>query len=150
MKYLSLSFFLILFTSCKAKNAHLTPITIGQKNINVEIADTPQKRQQGLMHRKKLNKDEGMLFIFTSEQTLSFWMKNTYIPLSIAYINKNCNIIDIQDMYPLKKNEPEKTYPSKAQSQLALEVNLGWFKKNNINLGDQIKINSKKYSICKK
>ena len=71
-------------------------IKIGSKIIHVEIAKTPDQHQYGLMNRNSLPENNGMLFIFENEQTLSFWMKNTFIDLSIAYIDKNKQIVDIQ------------------------------------------------------
>ncbi len=101
----------------------------------VEIAVTPDKRRTGLMYRKKMPRDHGMLFVFTEDTPLVFWMKNTYIPLSIAYIDKNGYINDIHHMEPLNAT---KTYPSKKPSRYALEVNMGWFHENNIKPGCRI------------
>ncbi len=115
-------------------------IQIGKvKNILVEIADTEEKQERGLMFRKSLPKDQGMLFIFEIERPLSFWMKNTFIDLSIAYINANKEIIDIQDMKStnsMQINFPN--YPSKYPAKYALEMNLGWFKKNKISVGQKV------------
>ncbi len=118
-------------------------IKIKNKNITVEIADTPEKQQQGLMFRKKLEPNHGMLFIFDSDQTLSFWMKNTIIDLSIAYINSKFQIIDILEMQatsPMDINPP--SYPSSAPAQFALEMEKGWFKKNQIKIGDKLILNT--------
>ena len=85
------------------------------------------------MYRNSLPKDEGMLFIFDEERTLSFWMKNTYIDLAIAYFDKNQKIVDIQEMKAtnsLMLEEPP-SYPSAKPALYALEMNSGWFKKNN-------------------
>ncbi len=108
-------------------------IKFGSKKIKVEIADDDKSRQQGLMERTSLPKNEGMLFIFKNEKTLSFWMK---IPLTIGYFNKNKVLVDMQDMKPtsmLQLNYP--SYPSKKPAMYALEMNQGWFKKNKIKLG---------------
>ena len=113
-----------------------------KKVINSEFAKTPEQQQKGLMFRTKLSKDEGMLFEFSEERPLAFWMKNTYIRLDIAYIGKNFVIVDIQQMEPSSsplRAEP-KTYPSKKPAQYALEMNIGWFKKNKFKVGDSIKI----------
>jgi uncharacterized membrane protein (UPF0127 family) len=113
-----------------------------KKVISVEFAISPDQHQKGLMFRTKLPQDEGMLFEFPEERFLAFWMKNTYIPLDIAYINKALQIVDIQQMEPasaLLRAEPP-TYPSKKASQYALEMNQGWFKKNKFKVGDTIKI----------
>jgi uncharacterized membrane protein (UPF0127 family) len=115
-------------------------ITVGSKKVEVEVADTSEKRSYGLMFVEKLASDSGMLFIFDTEEPLSFWMKNTLIPLSIAYINEKKRIIDIQEMVPEKSLlvQNPKTYPSKGPARYALEMNKGWFKKNGIKVGTQL------------
>lgn len=112
-------------------------IQIGSKKITVEIAKTSQQQEHGLMYREKMAADSGMLFIFDQEQPLNFWMKNTYINLSIAYIGQNKKIVDIQDMKAtsaIETNYP--TYPSAKPAMYALEMNQGWFAKNHIKIGD--------------
>lgn len=102
------------------------------KIINVELAETEEQHARGLMFRKKLNKDEGMLFKFTDEQIRNFWMKNTLIDLDIGYFDKNKNLIDIKTMSAqaavMQTNFP--SYPSKLPAMFALEMVKGWFKKN--------------------
>ncbi len=120
-------------------------IQIGSKKITVELAETPQQHEKGLMYRETLEKDKGMLFIFDREQTLSFWMKNTYVDLSIAYINEKMKIVDIQEMKatsPLEISEPP-TYPSKKPAMYALEMSKGWFKASNIKVGQTLKLPKK-------
>ena len=120
-------------------------IQIGAKKITVEMAVTPQQHEKGLMYRETLEKDKGMLFVFDREETLSFWMKNTYVDLSIAYIDKKLKIIDIQDMKstsPLEVTEPA-TYPSKKPAMYALEMSKGWFKASNIKVGQTLKLPKK-------
>lgn len=113
-----------------------------KKTIKVELAETQQQHARGLMFRKKLNLNEGMLFIFPDEQTREFWMKNTLIQLDIGYFNKSKTLIDIQQMQPensiMKLNTP--TYPSKLPAQYALEMSAGWFKKNKFPEGTTFKI----------
>jgi hypothetical protein len=115
-------------------------IKIGSKTIVVEIAKTPDQHQYGLMNRNSLPENSGMLFIFENEQTLNFWMKNTFIDLSIAYINKDKQIIDIQEMKATNQmmvgDLP--TYPSLKPALYALEMNTGWFKKNKVKLGQKL------------
>ena len=116
-----------------------TKITLGHKTIPVELAKTPEQHERGLMYRNTLAKDEGMLFIFDEERTLSFWMKNTYIDLAIAYFNKDQKIVDIQEMKAtnaLMLATPP-SYPSTSPAQYALEMNAGWFKNNKIRKGDK-------------
>ncbi len=115
-------------------------IKVGSKTITVEIAKTTEQHQYGLMHRNSLPTNSGMLFIFEDEQILSFWMKNTFIDLSIAYIDKNKMIVDIQEMKATNQmmvgDLP--SYPSSKPAMYALEMNKAWFKKNNITIGQKI------------
>jgi len=103
--------------------------------LNVEIALTPFARSKGLMYRKKMKNNNGMIFIYSKEQYLSFWMKNTYLPLSIAYLNEKGIINSIFKMIPLDSSI---IYNSREKSQFAIEVNQGWFKKNKINIGNRV------------
>ena len=103
-----------------------------QVPVKVEIADSDAERQRGLMERTALGENRGMLFVFESEQRLSFWMKNTLIPLSVAYLDSEGRIVDIQDMQPLD----ETSHPSAAPARYALEVNQGFFEEHGIEVGD--------------
>lgn len=129
-----LLFSLFFVFSCSAGEKALHDISINGDKIRVEIADTPESRQKGLMYRKSLPEDQGMLFIFEKEQKMSFWMKNTKIPLSIAYISKSGVIREIHDLEPLS----QKTVQSSHSVLYALEVNQGYFDKKGIGEGDQI------------
>ena len=104
--------------------------------LQVEIADEEAELQRGLMERTALAEDAGMLFVFDQEQPLSFWMKDTLIPLSIAYISAEERIVDIQDMQPLD----ETPHPSAEPAQYALEVNQGFFAEHNIGVGDVVEL----------
>lgn len=111
------------------------------KEILVEIADTDPKRSQGLMYRTHMNENEGMLFIFEEERPLSFWMRNTRIPLSIAYIDAKKKIINILEMVPAPDSDfNPPVYPSSAPAKYALEMNKGWFTQNKIKPGQTIEI----------
>lgn len=112
----------------------LKETTIKNKNLEIEIADTPLKRSLGLMYRKSLAPNSGMLFKFNKEKPLSFWMKDTHIPLSIAYLNKDGVIINIENMNPFSLDGVKSMVPCK----YALEVNQGWFEQNGIKAGDQL------------
>ena len=112
-----------------------------QKKILVDLAENPQQHAYGLMNRAKMAEDDGMLFVFADEKTLEFWMKDTLIDLDIAYVGKNKKIVDIQTMKAtsmMQTNFP--TYPSKRPAQFAVEMNAGWFKKNKISIGAELKI----------
>lgn len=107
--------------------------------LKVQVADTPKKRDKGLMFVEHLPENEGMLFVFPGATYGGFWMKNTLIPLSIAFLDSDGKILKILDMMPCKEDfcptyDPEITY------HYALEVNLGWFEKNQIKEGDFIKL----------
>ncbi len=106
--------------------------------VRVEIADEPWERARGLMYRTALGKDRGMLFVYPEERELSFWMKNTLIPLSIAYIDSEGRITDILDMKPLDDRPPN--YVSSEPVRYALEVNQGFFDKNDVNVGDHAEL----------
>lgn len=120
-------------SSCTASN-EIHEIKVNGKSAYVEIAPTKEKRARGLMHREKLDKDHGMLFIFPQDKSLSFWMKNTKIPLSIAFINSNGVIIQIDSMLPNSLN----THKSKEKVRYALEMEKDWFRKNRIKAGNSI------------
>jgi uncharacterized membrane protein (UPF0127 family) len=105
--------------------------------INAEIAKTEEERSKGLMHRKKLPEGEGMLFVFERDQQLSFWMKITSIPLSIAFITSDGRIVEIRDMQPFDLN----SVMSSRSVRYALEVPQGWFGRAGVKPGDTIKIN---------
>ena len=104
--------------------------------VKAEIASDPEERMRGLMHRKNLPEGEGMLFVYERDEVLSFWMKNTLIPLSIAYIASDGRIIDIKNMYPHDENP----VVSSRSVRYALEVPQGWFTRVGVNTGDVVRI----------
>lgn len=111
------------------------PLYIQEKEIWVEVAQTPEERSRGLMGRRHLGRDEGMLFIFETEDYHGFWMKETFLPLSIAFIDKDGRIIWITDMEPL-------TYQSHLPPKpilYALEMNRSWFSSRGIKIGDRVR-----------
>jgi uncharacterized protein len=113
----------------------------GPIEVPVEVAATDAERQRGLMGRPELEEKRGMLFVFEEERPLSFWMKNTLIPLSIAYIDSEGRIVDLQDMEP---GDPEASdaelprYPSAEPARYALEVNRGFFEERGVEVGDEV------------
>jgi len=113
-------------------------LTIKGKKIRVEVARTEEEKSQGLMFRDKLAPDEGMLFIYEREDFLSFWMKNTPLPLSIAFLDQRGKIVDIQDMEPFNL----RTHTSARPALFALEMNQGWFRRNGIKVGDVMSLPS--------
>lgn len=112
-------------------------ININGNPLTVELATTPTARGCGLSRREELPKNHGMLFIFSDLQPRNFWMKDTFIPLSIAYLDKSGRIFSIQDMAPL---QTERQYPSRRPAAYALEVNQGWFSRHGIEAGDVVEM----------
>lgn len=115
-------------TFCKADGTELS--------VKAELAVKPEDRNFGFMERKNIPDGTGMLFVFEYDQILSFWMKNTPTPLSIAFITKDGKIKDIFDMQPFSTASKTST----GYVRYALEVPQGWYKKNGIKTGDVLKI----------
>jgi len=109
---------------------------LGKEELIAEIARTPIQIQTGMMFRTNMAENEAMLFILPVQQRASFWMKNTLLPLSCAYIDSEGTILELKDMKPLDET------PLVASSDLVqyvLEVNQGWFKRHNVEPGMKIK-----------
>ncbi|PAC26182.1 hypothetical protein BWI92_26315 [Flectobacillus sp. BAB-3569] len=106
-----------------------------QKKISIEIADNDAETTQGLMYRKSMPDTCGMLFVFPDSQERSFWMKNTFIPLDLLFINSNKEVITIQ---PNRPPFSEEAIPSYKPAQYVLEVNAGFCQRNGIKQGDKI------------
>jgi uncharacterized membrane protein (UPF0127 family) len=111
-------------------------ITVNDKPFELEYAHNFDQRARGLMYRKSMCEDCGMLFEFEYSRKAGFWMKNTLIPLDIAYIDREGVITDIKPMHPLVLE----SVPSSRAVMFAWEMNQGWFAKNQISEGDKIKI----------
>ncbi len=111
------------------------PLTIGEHTLQVELAASPEERSQGLMFREQLAEDAGMLFVFPEDGFQSFWMRNTPIPLSIAFIDSAGRIVNIADMEPF---DEQTFHQSAGMVRYALEVNQGWFAERGIGPGDQV------------
>ena len=129
-----LLFFGAVFPSCSLVKMKKTTLSVNGRPLTVEIARTNKQRAQGLMFRDELGWNEGMLFVFRKEKELSFWMKNTKIPLSIAFIDKKGTVIDIISMTPYSLVP----VTSSARCKYALEVNRGFFKASGLEVGDRI------------
>jgi uncharacterized membrane protein (UPF0127 family) len=104
--------------------------------VEAEVARTEAERAQGLRYRESLAKGKGMLFVFADSQIRSFWMKNTFIPLDIAYLDAELRIVDIQAMEP----ESTTSLPSALPAMFALEVPLGWFEEMGISVGARARL----------
>lgn len=135
-KIIQLSILLISlsFVSCQSKTE--AKIEINGNIYTVEVANTQEKRSKGLMFRKKLPEDSGMLFVFSYEDYRYFYMKNTLIPLDIAFFDSQLKIVSIKQMEPLD----ETTVPSDKKAMYALEMNKDFFRKKGIKVGDQAKL----------
>ena len=121
------------------KSIQITNSTGKSFNLSVEIASTPSQQETGLMNRTSLDKNRGMLFIFDAPQEISFWMKDTLIPLDIIYLDSNGVILNVIEADPCKiSNCP--TFPSNGTIKYAIEVNKHWSTENNIKAGDKVNI----------
>ena len=144
-KKLILALFILSFStllSCKTKfklavkNITITKADKTQLVVKAEMAVKPEERNFGFMERKNIPDGTGMMFIFERDQILSFWMKNTPHPLSIAYIDSQGRIRDIYDMTPFS----EASIVSTVSVRYALEVPQGWYEKNGIKKGDLVSL----------
>jgi hypothetical protein len=102
--------------------------------IRAELANTPESRMQGLMFRKTLGTSDGMLFVFDEPERQCMWMRNTYVPLSVAFIDAKGAILNVEDMEPLTENSHCALGPAK----FALEMNKGWFASRGLKAGTRI------------
>jgi uncharacterized membrane protein (UPF0127 family) len=115
-------------------------VVIGGVKIGAELADTPTKQAEGLTWRPQLNESEGMLFVFGSEGTLSFWMKNMLIPIDVVFITSDMKIITIHKSVPPCSNNPCPSYTSSKPAKYALEVRAGFCERHGVQPGDSISI----------
>jgi uncharacterized membrane protein (UPF0127 family) len=118
------------------KRNKVLPINVAGIELEVELATTFEEHILGLMYRDKLEENDGMLFVFPREKVLSFWMKDTRISLSIAFIKADGRIIQIESMKPYSLD----THVSKEKARYALEMNEGWFRVHKVREGDTVKI----------
>ena len=109
-------------------------ITAGMHRIEAQVAASPQERQTGLMHRKEMPAHEGMLFVFEQPGVQCFWMKNTLIPLTAAFVADDGTIVNLADMKPLD----ERSHCSAKPVRFVLEMNQGWFQSKNIQAGAKL------------
>ena len=121
-------------------------LKVGQRVLKTTVSYTNAARRMGLMHRESLEQDEGMLFIFPVERKLSFWMRNTRVPLSIAFIDDLGKVMQIEDMRPFD----ETSVPSRFTVRYALEVEKGWYRKAGLKVGDSLPEFTRKVDPYKK
>ena len=113
-------------------------ISIESLFSKIEVVSNSQERKLGLMYRENLPYDNAMFFIWEYKKRQCMWMRNTYIPLNVAYLDSSGKILEIYDMVPLS----DESVCSKKRVRYALEVNLNWFEDNNILVGDALDISN--------
>jgi len=136
--FIILILFCVVFFIAKQQKNPRPYLTINNTKVNLIIADTPAKQVQGLSYQKDLGRDEGMLFIFSQKQNLTFWMKDMNFPLDIIWINDN-KIIKIDKNLSPEGESPTRAYNSKIPVNYVLEVNAGYSDAHNIKVGDEVK-----------
>ncbi len=128
--------FVLVFFCGLAFSESLLAIKIGDTTLHVEIANTEEQWKRGLQHRAALPVDQGMLFIFPEKKTLTFWMKDTLIPLDIAFIDSEGRLFQIESMQPLSL----RSVRSQKKCALALEIRQGWLREKGISLETKVLI----------
>jgi len=109
-------------------------LSAGFHRIEAEVAATDQNRQTGLMQRKQMAPQHGMLFVFPQENTHCMWMRNTLLPLSVAFLDEEGRIINVEDMQP----QTEDNHCARRPARYALEMNLGWFSQRGLKAGAKL------------
>ncbi len=122
---------LLLNLSLSVHAAESLTLSIGIHRIQAEVAHTPESRAQGLMHRKSLAGNNGMLFVFPQTAIHCMWMRNTLIPLAVAFLDEKGRLINIAEMLP----QTEDTHCAAQPAKFALEMPSGWFKQRGLNVG---------------
>ena len=134
MKALFAAALLIVSTAVACAELPQITLNIGSHKLTAEVAADDAQRSLGLMHRRMLPENRGMLFVFADVALHGMWMKNTYLPLSVAFLDREGVIINIADMEP----HVEKTHSAARPAKYALEMNQGWFRKRGIKPGDKV------------
>jgi uncharacterized membrane protein (UPF0127 family) len=113
-----------------------TRMSIGGESFNLEIAYRPEDQEAGLMNRKSMADDHGMIFVFPAERNLTFWMKNTLMPLDIVYLDRGGRVVSVKHMKPLD----ESAVPSDGPAMYAIELNAGAAARAGVKAGDVVKV----------
>jgi uncharacterized membrane protein (UPF0127 family) len=124
----------VAFTAAADVTFRSSHVKVGGHELKVEVAENEPQREQGLMYRKSLGRDDGMLFLFEEPAYHSMWMKNTLIPLSVAFIDAKGEILNILDMEP----ETLDAHMAAGPAVYAIETNKGWFAANKVKAGDKV------------
>ena len=134
MKHLLAATAFLLSWAAYAAETELVPLSIAGHPVIAEVANTPEAREQGLMYRKHLRGNHGMLFVYPQPGVHGMWMKNTSVPLSVAFLDEQGVIINITDMIPFSEEQRHAAAPAK----FALEMPIGWFSKREIKSGTKV------------
>jgi hypothetical protein len=123
----------------EAKDPETAPkfkkILVGKTPLRVEVVETLEKQERGLMFRQSLPENEGMLFVYREPQELAFWMRNTFIPLDIVFVGADGIILNIHQARPLDESV---LYRSAGSAKYVIETNQGWFSRHGIRPGDRV------------
>lgn len=119
----SFTVFLLLISTHAIAEMPRMELTLGFYRVNAEVAADQASRMQGLMHRRNMRTHEGMLFVFPSAERHCMWMRNTFLPLSVAFLDDEGRILNIEDMQP----QTETNHCASGSARFALEMNRGWF-----------------------
>jgi len=125
----------LVLVSCRSGLERVT-IGVGTEEFVVEVARTSADQARGLMDRKRLGEGEGMIFVYAADRRMSFWMRNTYIPLSIGFLTSEGEILQIEDMRPLDLTP----VVSQRSARHALELNRGAFERASARVGDRVRL----------
>lgn len=134
MRVVAIAFLAGLFPAAHAE-LPVVELGLGMHVVRAEVADTVPARMQGLMHRKTLARNAGMVFVFDEDAIHCMWMKNTLVPLSVAFLDRSGEIINIADMQPLS----ERPHCAARPARFALEMNRGWFAERGIGPGAKVR-----------
>jgi len=147
--------FLSMFFLCACSEANKTPLpadtffemSIAGKTFHAQLAISDFEKSKGLMYRKSLGEDEAMIFVYTNPQQMSFWMKNTFINLDLAFFNKDGKLLEIKSLYAHKLDSVR----SASHDVLyCMESNESWFEKNKIKVGDSLDLTLLNKAIVKR
>ena len=129
-------FLLITLLACPLAQAQMPRLELnaGLHRIDAEVAADQQNRMQGLMNRRSMATNQGMLFVFTQADRHCMWMRNTLLPLSVAFLDERGQILNIEDMKP----QTENNHCAASPARFALEMNQGWFASKGIKVGQRI------------
>ncbi len=128
---------LCLMAGAARAAGRITGAVVRGHKLALEVVSTPDAMRTGLMFRSELPEDSGMLFVYPEPQPLTFWMKNTRLPLSIAFLDAKGAILNIEDMAPF---DDRTMHRSRGAARYALEVNKGWFARRGVVAGDRVQL----------